>query len=286
MGKNKSGANATNNDSETIDGDKVQIIIQELRKSIREEVQTVFREEVRTIIKEELQNELADIRTKLTDLLDLKTTVDDLEKGAAFTAKRIDDIYAVSIPTITNYMHSIATQLAMQTLDIDMHRRKWNVLIQGINGVEDENEDVTRTKCASFARDTLELADASPSDFAACHRLKREKDAGIIVRFVDLNKRDKWLRSAKKLKGHEDKISISADIPPVLRPLRKELLLRRKRLDPESKKKAGVRYKSSWPYMELAIKDKQPIPHEVPKESVVRNILAMDPHITIIEPTE
>ena len=72
-----------------------------------------------------------------------------------------------------------------------MHRIKWNIMVHGVSGAENEDEDVTRGKCVKLAQPHMHLPDTTAADFAACHHLKRDEDAAIILRFVDLSKRDK-----------------------------------------------------------------------------------------------
>ena len=85
------------------------------------------------------------------------------------------------------YVGSIATALEFQTLDLDVHRRKWSLTFQGLEGVAGESEVVTRKACISLAKASLGVKDAKEEDLAACHRLKREANAGVILRFRDLS---------------------------------------------------------------------------------------------------
>ena len=117
----------------------------------------------------------------------------------------------------------------MQTLDLDVHRRKWTLTIQGLKGPADEDEDETRAACVALARDYLQVNNASDTDLAACHWLSKQADSGIIVGFKDLKQRNLWLSGAKHLKNHFDKISVSQDLLPVLRSLNTVLLGKRKK---------------------------------------------------------
>ena len=145
-------------------------------------------------------------------------------------------------------------------------------------GQAGEEEDITRQSCVKLARDQLGVNDALPTDFAACHRLRQQYDASILVRFVDLNKRNQWLSSAKNLKGKDTNISISPDLPPVLRPLKRELLNKRKTLPPQQKSRAHLRYLREWPYIELSMgKNVTPIRPEISKRSVVQDTIGFSP---------
>ena len=76
-------------------------------------------------------------------------------------------------------------------------------------------------------------------------------------RFKDLKQKNAWLSGAKMSgaknlkKKHLDKISVSQDLPPVLRTLKTELLGKRKNLPLPHKSKSNLCYLKSWPYIEL-----------------------------------
>ena len=134
-----------------------------------------------------------------------------------------------------------------------------------------------------MARDKLLIPEAKESDLGACHRLKSDSDdSGIIARFVDLDTRDKWLSSAKnlsKLKLPKDKsISISVDLPPCLREVKKQLAMKRKDLKPEFKRRSYIKHMPKWPYLELKYKvtddNTRSIQHEFSKNDVARAALA------------
>ena len=46
-------------------------------------------------------------------------------------------------------------------------------------------------------------------------------------------------------------ISLSPDLPPKLRPIKNAVMLHRKSLSTEEKRKSKVRYLPSWPFVEL-----------------------------------
>ena len=74
----------------------------------------------------------------------------------------------------------------MNALDMDKHRRKWTVIINGLHG---EAEPINRTKVRSFACNKLKIPGADTHSFSACHRLAQKENAGIIVKFVDLSEK-------------------------------------------------------------------------------------------------
>ena len=138
-----------------------------------------------------------------------------MEVALSNTSQRFDDLEKVTLPALASHIERITEAAIFQSLDLDVHLRKWNVTLQGLPG---ESEDITRESCVKFAKENLQLADAKNADFSACHRLKQEPNAAIIMRLRDLRDRNRWLDGAKKLKGKGLKVIIAPDLPPTLRP--------------------------------------------------------------------
>ena len=108
----------------------------------------------------------------------------------------MDDLEKVTIPALASHVEQVASSLALQTLDIDVHSRKWSLTVQELKGVADEDDADTRRACVQLAHQHLGIEDATEVDFAACQRLSHKKDAGTIYRFRDLSQRNKWLLGA------------------------------------------------------------------------------------------
>ena len=144
----------------------------------------------------------------------------------------------------------ISTALTQRLLELDVHRRKWSLNLQGVKGPAGEAENVTRQKVVDFATNKLGIQ-AATTDYAACHRLSQEANSCIIMRFQDLSQRNAWLDCAKNLRHHADcnGVSISPDLPNDLRPLKTELLNLRKNLPSEQKKNSTIRYLKKWPFV-------------------------------------
>ena len=182
-------------------------------------------------------------------------------------------------------MAKISEGFVKQNLELETHRRKWNLIFHGIKYVAGEDAKVTRAACLTFAKDVLKVADASNTRLAACHRLSRKTDAGIIIRFCDLKDRDAWLASAGNLKHQPTKITLCPDLPPVIRPLKDALMLKRKNLSTELKNESRVRYTPKFPFVELKVKDTVHKP-DTRFSDIVTQVMGFDPCIRIIEPTE
>ena len=227
-----------------------------MKDMIQEDLKTLVRNELKVVVREELGDRLARIEQQLAMVTDLQAQMTGLESSLQFASKRIDDLYKTSLPALAAHVERVSTALAMQTLDIDVHRRKWALTLQGLKGAAKEDEVDTRAACVQLARDTLEIENASVCDFAACHRLPQKADAGIIVRFNDLSKRNMWLANAKNLKGRANHISISPDVPPVLR---------------------------QWPYMDLAVGNNRFVKSDIRKDTIIQSVLGVNPMLSIQE---
>ena len=268
----------TSRNSQSDSGPITDLSQNELRRLIREEVKATIKDEV-----DALSSRLGNIEQQMKLLADLKATVNAVETSITYTSGRIDDLCKNSLPTLARHIQEVTTGLALQTMDLDVHRRKWSLTIHGLKGEAGEDEEVTRDACVKLAKDHLDISDAATTDFAACHRLSKQAGSGIMMRFRDLSTRNSWLGNAKKLRNHPDAISISPDLPPVLRPMKKELLAKRKDMPQSQKSKYNLRYLRQWPYIVLAGPEKSTIHPSISKEAIVENIIGLSPLVSIPE---
>ena len=155
----------------------------DIKFTIREEVKKSIKEEIKSVLKEEFGDHLSHIERELTKLTTVYDKVQDVEAAINFNSQRLDDICQTSLPALASHVEKVATALALQTLDIDVHRRKWSLAIHGVKGKAGETEADTRSSCVALARQHLGVANATEADFSACHRLNQREDAGIIIRF-------------------------------------------------------------------------------------------------------
>ena len=230
-----------------------------------------------------INERLTSIDKSLIKLVEIEKRVTDLEKSVQFTSDRMDSLVNELLPSLADHVRKVSNSLAQQTLQMDVHRRKWNMIIHGIDGAAGEDEGVTRAKCVKFAKDVLKVNDADNTHFQACHRLSRKINAGVIVRFCDLKQKDSWLSGTKHLRDYNKKVSISPDIPPVLRPIKDNLMLKRSELEPTIKAKSRVRYLPQWPFVELRIEGQRPTYPAETLESVTAKILGFDPLLVVKE---
>ena len=239
--------------------------VSDLRKIIHEEFEKAFKTQV--------DMRLSNMEESIKQIGNMRATVDSLEVALSNTSQRFDDLEKVTLPALASHIERITEAAIFQSLDLDVHRRKWNITLQGLPGLTGESEDITRESCVKFAKENLQLADAKNADFSACHRLKQEPNAAIIMRFRDLRDRNRWLDGAKKLKGKGLKVSIAPDLPPTLRALKTELLDIRKELPADKKSRSYIRYMAQRPYVELSVPDQPRIPPKTTKKAVLEKVL-------------
>ena len=274
--------NRDQNTSELKDTDSLSSLnVGSIRQLMREEVATIMKPHMDNLAKlfknetKKLHKSVTKLEKKVESLSGLKEHV---EKQAEYTDSRFRDLYDVVFPKMNAQLTEIATALTNRMMDLDVHRRKWSLNVQGLPGEAGEDERTTRTKVVDFAKKKLGIQSAAVTDYAACHRLSQAQNAGIIMRFLDLSQRNAWLDRAKNLKRFPDckKISISPDLPNDLRPLKTELLNKRKNLPDEQKKNSSIRFLKDWPYVELRIKNHPTIRPTESVTHVCERVLGME----------
>ena len=198
-----------------------------------------------------------------------------LENSLSVLTEKYENLKTKTLPALATHVATVTNQLALRNLELETHRRKWNLVLHGVEGDENEPEQTTRKNVLKFAKENLQLSDDDISNmhFAACHRLSRKKDAGIIIRFCDLSQRDRWMASTKNLSG--SKLSLAPDLPPKVRQMKNAVMLHRKSLEEEARKKSKVRYLAQWPFVELKLDDKNTFRPPVALEQIVGDVLGI-----------
>jgi hypothetical protein len=103
--------------------------------------------------------------------------------------------------------------------DLEFHTRKYNLLFFGLKVTADDCERQVKT----FLKNELEIESADDMIMAACHPLPSPQGQACIARFVRLPDKDLVLRSLPKLRGKNNKVSVSTDLPKEAREKRKVL---------------------------------------------------------------
>ena len=228
-----------------------------------------------------MENKLSDIEATVTGhataIQTITETVRELEKSMEYTSNNQHHLTQNKLPELSSHLEQLASALVLRTLDMEVHSRKWNLIIQGVKGPANENESDTRKAAIDLAKSHLRVVNAADSQIAACHRLNNKENAPIIVKFCDLSERNRWLDGAKNLKNQIDRISLNPDLPPTIRNLKTELLKMKKELPAEQKARSSVRYIRQWPYVELRVADHPTLRPRTSPKTIVQGLLGLDP---------
>ena len=239
-----------------------------------EKLTTIIRRE----IKKECESQFQGVNSRLDSMeSQLNSSISGLQKSVTEHTVEIEKIRSETLPQVTDRMTELLSACTLQCLDLHVHHRKFSLVLQGVKGDAEEKPEKTRNSVIDLAKTHLKV-DAKVGDFAACHRNGPAASSSIHARFLDLSTRDKFLSNAKKLaKSSQKGISISVDVPPCLRKVKKELIDMRKALPDERKRRAFVKHLPSWPYFELIerVDDKTVIStkHTFSREAVVLSAL-------------
>ena len=242
-----------------------------------------------------LRDDIQSLHTKLDNIIQqeitpLKSRLSEVETGLSHASDTLDHIEISCLPAITQHIASLTQANHHEVLKMDAHRRKWNVIFHGIDGPAAQDEAATRNDMKEFAKTVLKLSqdEIKNTRFSACHRLSKKKDAGVIVRFSDLSDRDKWLMGAKNIQSYlaalppnqqDRKISMSIDLPPLIRPLKNELMQKRRELPLERKRKSKLRYITQYPFVELRIEGEPTLRPSVSLTDITKSTLGLDLNI-------
>ena len=136
------------------------LTLDDLRQVVRDELKEEVLVELRQVIHDEIKpvaERLDRLEQQMKLLSDLKQQMSGIENSLQFVSRRVDDVYQVSLPALATHVEKVATALAMQTMDIDVHRRKWSLTIHGLKGPAQEDDTDTRKACVKLAREQLDI---------------------------------------------------------------------------------------------------------------------------------
>ena len=105
-----------------------------IKDMLQEDLKALLHRELKVVVREELGDRLDRIEQQLAKVSDLQVQMAGLESSIQFASKRIDDLYSTSLPALAAHVERVTSALALQTLDIDVHRRKWALTVQGLKG--------------------------------------------------------------------------------------------------------------------------------------------------------
>lgn len=253
----------------------------QLNASISQQTELIGKVDLLSEANQELENKVQELEN---DRVEKTNKIASLEKSVTFLSAELDHLHQTVLPAFIEHVNKVAETLVERDLDTEVHRRKWCLVLQHLPGPKGEEAHTTRGKLVDFAKNHLKIPEACREDFGACHRLNHATEhSGIIMRFRDLEMREKWVQNARNLKDFIPieglkKPSISVNLPPSVASMRDDLMLHRKSLPPNQKKTAHVRYSASFPYVRLQLSAGDvKEPPDSAKKKLVSDILGFDP---------
>lgn len=147
-------------------------------------------------MKQEIMSKLTENQQEIKEIKDeiksLKSTVTDVEKCTSFNSDKIDEIEQKRIPEIKSQFENNIQHLEEKILLMELHDRKNNLLIYGVEDNNIPNEDTEQVMISSFQRNFAVKDEHIERGIVlvACHRLPRSKFAkpdsprAVIARFA------------------------------------------------------------------------------------------------------
>lgn len=171
----------------------------------------------------EIKDVLLDIQAKLTTLLDLKTTVENIEKSVELMSAKYDEVLATTsrheqslkqmntrIKALESMDHPEILSMKEQLQELEWRNRKFNLEFHGIKPTKDEDLLVKVNDVVQKLNEPI----LSKHDIVAIHRLppKPGKIPGIIVRFANQEMRDKLLEKRHELKTASPEVFVQENL--------------------------------------------------------------------------
>ncbi len=186
-----------------------------------------FISEMKQAIMTKLDENRQEIIEMKEELKTLKSTVSDVETATSNHAERLDELEMKTLPQIKATVDKQVHELEEKLLLLELHDRKNNVLVYGVE--EKENEDVKTVlldvwhQNFAVSNDQLERGIVMTD----CHRLpqsqhaKRDKDGNlpprpIIVKFGYTHD-SHFFTNTRNMKRGNHKIRVLQDLPPVMK---------------------------------------------------------------------
>lgn len=189
-------------------------------------------------------------------------TLEEKMESIDFVVQNQNDIIKDITETRLVNIDEKIQEVERNRLALEVWGRKWNLVVRGINGSVNEAPPVTEDKVRGFLSDSLKL-DSRRMAFAAVHRLPPSMAAvqagvtegtntpNISIRFVNIHDRDAVMHAAMKELTQGMGKSVVPDLPPQINKIRQTLLLKRKSLSADEKRKVKLVYMKSYPFVAL-----------------------------------
>ena len=79
-----------------------------------------------------METKLSDIEATVTGhataILTITEAVRELERAMQYTSDNQDQLTQKMLPEFSSHLEQLASALVLRTLDMEVHRRKWNLL--------------------------------------------------------------------------------------------------------------------------------------------------------------
>ena len=115
-----------------------------------------------------------------------RTRLDEQENQLHSMVRKYKLLLIKTIPDLKAKFNDLTQKVCLNILNLETYRRKWSLIISGVQGTAQESEAATRSNIRAFAKTNLKVEGADSHPMAACHRLANSADAPIIVKLVDL----------------------------------------------------------------------------------------------------
>ena len=109
---------------------------------------------------EDVLKRLSELEKHMSIVSKLKEVVEDVEKSLEFHVKQVQDIQTQVLPDLAAHFSDALTSVALQNVDLNVHRRKFSLVVQGIPGPASEDSADTRKAVISMAKTQMGVADA------------------------------------------------------------------------------------------------------------------------------
>ena len=201
---------------------------------------------------------------KISQIEKRTKVLEDKTESLNFTLQNQNDIIKDITETRLVNIDDKIQDVERNLLSLEVWGRKWNLVIRGIRGTANESPTVTEDKVRNFFSHDLNL-DTRNMIFAAVHRLpnvtvpqpgtlRENTTPNILVRFVNIHDREAVMQAVMSELTQGNGFSVVPDLPPQINKIRQNLLMRRKSMSAEEKKKWKLVYMKTYPFVTLKLK--------------------------------
>lgn len=196
---------------------------------------------------EKVENSVDGIQAQVSHLDERVTS---LESYRNFAEDSLKGLHEETIPGLEEKIQGER----IERLKLENWRRKWNLVIRGVPGVQKKSSQVTIGVVRKFLIESLKIPENTVKNMIlqGAHRLPSGDDSkrNIIVRLSSLLDRDDVLERAMKLRPGSG-YSVTPDLAPETGRLRSQLLRERALLSVDEKRKTKLIYTKEYQFVKL-----------------------------------